>query len=348
MKVSHLLDVLEDQAVAYDCSDSLPEEIDQVASLDQAQAHEVAFYHDPRRKHSLQTTQAGLVILSSKAADLTDQPKLIVDDPYYVYALVAQALNPFSFSPGVSEKATVVSSASVAPSAYIGPNAVIEADVVIESDCYIDAGVVIKAGAFVGAGTVVCPNVVIGKQCEIGQQCYLDAGCVIGGEGFGFAPHQGRWQHLPQLGRVVIGERVFVGNNTTIHRGALDDTVVASDCILDAQVQVAHNVTLGPGTAAASLVGFSGSAQVGAHCTFAGQAGVAGHLQIADHVHIGGKGGVTGSIRQPGHYAGFPAIEAGQWQKNMVRLKSIDKMANKIKSLEKKLQAMEATLDKNV
>jgi UDP-3-O-[3-hydroxymyristoyl] glucosamine N-acyltransferase len=348
LTLEQILNFLSQRGIECDCTGPLTLDIQQVASLQQAEKSNLAFYNDPRRKAELAQTNAGCVLLKPDDSALTQRSKLIVQDPYYVYALVAQKLNQRVFPCHTHPSAQIDETAHIANDVFIGPNVVIGADTTIAQGCVIEAGTVIQSGVSLGADAYLAPNVTVGDKVVIGRETYLDAGCVIGGHGFGFAPHEGRWQRIPQLGRVVIGDRVFIGNNATVHRGALDDTVVEDDCIIDAQVQVAHNVRLGKGVAVAAQSGFAGSSQVGAHCQFGGQSGVSGHLTITDHVFVAGKAGVTHSLKQPGPYAGFPAIDASHWQKNMVRVKSLDKTAKRIKALETELSALKNDLDKDV
>jgi len=174
------------------------------------------------------------------------------------------------------------------------------------------------------------------------EQVIIKAGAVIGGDGFGWAPHQGRWEKIPQLGRVVIGNRVSIGNNVTIDRGALKDTQIGDDCIIDNLVHIAHNVQLGAGTAVVAQTGISGSTTIGKHNIIAGQVGFAGHIETVDGCQFMAKSGVTHSIKQPGSYSGFPAQPTAEWQKNTVRSRQLDKMAKQLKMLQKQLAELES------
>ncbi|KUJ72097.1 UDP-3-O-(3-hydroxymyristoyl)glucosamine N-acyltransferase [Thiomicrospira sp. WB1] len=348
MTLEQILNLLTHRGVECDYTGAMSDEIHQVASLGQAGVHELTFFNDPKRKRELKQTQAGCVLIRPVDAELTTRPKLLVSDPYYAYALVAQALNKRSFPAETHSSAQIAPSAILGANVFVGANVCVGENAVIEDDCVIEAGAIIQSNVFIGRGSYVGANVTLADAVVVGADVYLDAGCVIGGQGFGFAPHQGQWHRIPQIGRVVIGDRVFIGNNTTVHRGALEDTVISDDCIIDAQVQVAHNVKLGQGVAVAAQSGFAGSTEVGAHCQFGGQSGVSGHLSISDGVFVGAKAGVTHSLKQSGAYAGFPATDAASWQKNMVRVKSLDKMASRIKVLEKELSALKAYLEKDI
>ena len=173
----------------------------------------------------------------------------------------------------------------------------------------------------------------------IGERCHILSGAVIGSDGFGFANEKGVWHRIAQLGRVVLGSDVEVGANTTIDRGALDDTVIGDGVKLDNLIQIAHNVRIGDHSAMAAMVGIAGSTRIGRHCVFGGASGVAGHLEIADQVHLTGMTLVTGDIREPGVYSsGTSADSNRQWRKNAVRFRQLDALARRVKELEKKLE----------
>jgi UDP-3-O-[3-hydroxymyristoyl] glucosamine N-acyltransferase len=162
---------------------------------------------------------------------------------------------------------------------------------------------------------------------------------VIGADGFGFAPHQGHWEKIEQLGAVRIGNDVEIGANTCIDRGALEDTVIEDGVKLDNLIQIGHNVQVGQHTAMAGCVGVAGSAKIGAHCTVGGGAVVLGHLSLADHVHISAASVVTRSISQPGHYTGmFPLDSNANWEKNAASLKQLSRLRDRIKALEADIQ----------
>jgi UDP-3-O-[3-hydroxymyristoyl] glucosamine N-acyltransferase len=194
---------------------------------------------------------------------------------------------------------------------------------------------VIEKGASVGAATVLKSRVTLGENCVIGERCLVHSGVVIGADGFGFAPYQGQWEKIEQLGAVRIGNDVEIGANTCIDRGALDDTVIEDGVKLDNLIQIGHNVHVGRHTAMAGCVGVAGSARIGAHCTVGGGAVVLGHLTLADHVHISAASVVTRSILQPGQYTGmFPLDSNANWEKNAASLKQLSRLRERIKALE--------------
>ncbi|MCE1251228.1 MAG: UDP-3-O-(3-hydroxymyristoyl)glucosamine N-acyltransferase, partial [Comamonadaceae bacterium] len=226
--------------------------------------------------------------------------------------------------PGIHASAVVHPEAQVDPTACIGPLCVVE------------------RGARIGAGSWLKSRVTVGEDCTIGARCILHAGVVIGADGFGFAPEDGRWVKIEQLGAVRIGDDVEIGANTCIDRGALDDTVIEQGVKLDNLVQIGHNVHVGAHAAMAGCVGVAGSARIGAHCTVGGGGIVLGHLTLADNVHVSAATTVTRSLSQPGLYTGmFPTDENAKWEKNAATLKQLHSLRERIKALEQALKRTE-------
>lgn len=316
-------------------------DITQVSGLDIAKKDEITFLTDKKYLPFLKDTSAGVVILSSAFAGEHDFNQLIVKNPYYTYAVVAQCLNPFNVANGEKHKTAVISgSALVDVTCSIAENAVIQDKVKIGSGTIVSAGAVIEANVSIGENCRIGANVTICHGSVLGNNVTIEAGTVIGGDGFGWANNQGKWIKIPQLGRVVIGNDVSIGNNVTIDRGAIQDTVIEDNCIIDNQVHLAHNVRIGTGSAIAGQAGFAGSTTLGKNCTVAGQVGFAGHLEVSDNCHFLAKSGVTNDINEPGAYAGFPAIRASDWQKNSVRVRQLDKLARHVKFLEKQIKEL--------
>ena len=214
----------------------------------------------------------------------------------------------------------------------------IDPEAVVAPDARIGAHCVVERGARIGAGTVLKARVFVGEDCVVGARCILHAGVLIGADGFGFAPHQGAWEKIEQLGAVRIGDDVEIGANTCIDRGALADTVIEDGVKLDNLIQVGHNCRIGRHTAIAGCVGIAGSAIIGAHCTIGGAAMILGHLTIADRVNISSGSFVSRSILKPGLYTGiFPIDDNASWEKNAATLKQLHTLRERLKALEKKL-----------
>jgi len=309
-----------------------------LATLQAAGPDQLSFLANPSYAKYLADTRAAAVILSPAAAGDGPTNVLLLDNPYLGYARLSHWFDPAPVAPpGIHPAAVVDASATIAASASIGPNAVIEADVVVGEQVVIGAGSVIGARTSIGSGSIVRPRVTLAHDVVIGQRCHILSGAVIGSDGFGFANEKGQWHRIAQLGRVILGDDVEVGANTTIDRGALDDTVIGNGVKLDNLIQIAHNVRIGDHSAMAAMVGIAGSTKIGSHCVFGGASGVAGHLEIADQVHLTGMTLVTGDIRQPGVYSsGTSADTNKQWRKNAVRFRQLDTLARRVKELEKK------------
>ncbi len=316
--------------------------ISQVSTLEKARPDQISFLTNKKYHAQLASTQAGAVILGEADADATGMPRIISDNPYAYFARVSSLLNSLPEAiPGIhpsaviGEGAVIDATASIAATAVIGAGATIGAFSVIGAGCYIGDHAVI------GSHVRLYPRVVIYHDCVIGDNLIAHSGVVIGADGFGFAMDAGRWIKIPQIGRVVIGHDVEIGANTTIDRGALDDTVIEDGVKLDNQIQIAHNVRIGAHTAIAGCVGIAGSTTIGRYCRIGGSAGILGHLQIADHVEIAAFTLIGKSIREAGSYAAiFPFSKAEDWRKNTVHLRHLDDLAQRIKTLEQELKLL--------
>lgn len=318
--------------------------IAQIATLENAQPHHISFLTNSKYRAQLGTTKAGAVILGEADANATDLPRIISTNPYAYFARVSALLNPApKAKPGihpsaiVGENAKIDATASIAATAVIGEGATVGAFSVIGEGCCIGANVVI------GSNARLYPRVVIYHDCVIGDNLIAHSGAVIGSDGFGFAMDEGCWIKIPQIGRVIIGNDVEIGANTTIDRGALNDTVIEDGVKLDNQIQIAHNVRIGAHTAIAGCVGIAGSTTIGRYCQIGGSAGILGHLQIADHVEIASFTLIGKSIREAGSYAAiFPFSKTEEWRKNAVHLRHLDDLVKRIKRLEQELESLKA------
>ena len=314
----------------------------QVATLDAAGPEQLAFLANPKYAKKLAQTRAGAVILDADSAEGFAGAAIITPATYLYFARVAQLFNPPVLpAPGVHQSAVVES--AVPPSVSIGPQAVIGRDVQFGEGVVIEAGCVIGAGVTIGARSHIYPRVTIYPGCVIGEAVVIHSGVVIGSDGFGFARERdGSWLKIPQIGRVVIGSGVEIGANTTIDRGALDDTVIGNGVILDNQIQIGHNVRIGDKTAVAGCVGIAGSTHIGSRCMIGGAAMIIGHLEIADEVTVSSCTMVTKSIPKAGVVTGtLPQQGHDEWLKNFSQLRHLSSMAEKIRALEQRLAAME-------
>jgi UDP-3-O-[3-hydroxymyristoyl] glucosamine N-acyltransferase len=313
-------------------------QVSAVATLQNASVNTISFLANTKYKKFLQTTKAGAVLVDKTATELSLTVNLIVvDDPYVAYAKVAALLNPRKKgAPGIHPTAWIEPSAELADDVSIGAQVTVGANTILKSGVEIGAGSVIEDNVTISEGTCIRPNVTICSGTIIGQRVIIHPGVVIGADGFGIANDQGKWIKVPQLGVVVIGNDVEIGANTTIDRGAIDDTMIADGVKLDNQIQIGHNTIIGEHTVIAGCVGISGSTQIGKHCAIGGGTGIAGHIRIADGVQMTGMSMVTKSITESGSYSsGIPVEPTRQWHKSIVRYRNMDKLFERVNQLEK-------------
>ena len=317
--------------------------ISQVASLTHATQHQIAFLANLKYREQVSASHAGALILGRDMVDASDKPRIVTDHPYTYFAKVSTLFNPPELGEiGIHPSAVVHPDATIGSEVRIAANAVVERNAVIGSGSSIGAGSVIGAETVIGCDALIYANVTVYHRCVIGDRVILHSGCVIGADGFGLAPDAGRWLKIPQIGRVVIGNDVEIGANTTVDRGALDDTVIYDGVKLDNQIQVAHNVHIGEHTAIAACTGIAGSAHIGAHCTIGGAAMIFGHIEIADRVNISTNTLITKSLPKPGTYtSALPFSEHSEWLKNAVQMRHLDSMAKRLRAMEKQLEAWE-------
>ena len=324
-------------------------QVRRVSTLEQAGEGELAFLANPKYLGQLQSSRAAAFIVKPAHRDVVeDRPRIVTGDPYLYFARASQFFHPLPpVVPGVHPLASVRTThpATVA----IDAGAVVEEGAKIGDDVLIGANSYIGRGAHIGRGTRLAPNVTIYADCVLGENCIVHAGAVIGADGFGFAREaSGAWVKIPQVGRVVIGNDVEIGANTSIDRGVLDDTVIGNGVKLDNQIQIAHNVHIGEHTVMAGSSGVAGSARIGARCMIGGQAGIVGHISITDDVIISGCTLVSKSIREPGVYTGgLPQQTHAELVRNFAHLRHLDALADKVRQLEKRLEQQEKTQEEH-
>ncbi|MCY7294315.1 UDP-3-O-(3-hydroxymyristoyl)glucosamine N-acyltransferase [Alteromonas sp. a30] len=312
--------------------------VDSIATLSNARSGQISFLSNSKYRSQLAATHASAVILHPNDSEHCPCPCLVMDNPYAGFALIAQLLDSTpQVAEGISTAAKIADTATLGNHVSIGPNAVIEEGAIVEDNVQIGAGCFVGKNVKLGRGTRLWPNVTIYHDCELGSECLIQAGAVIGADGFGYAPNAGQWIKIPQVGRVVIGNKTEVGANSCIDRGALDDTIIGHGVIIDNLVQIAHNVVMGDHSAIAGCSVVAGSVNIGKHCVIGGFVAINGHTEIADKVHITGFSMVTKSITEPGVYSsGMPATTNKEWRKNMAVLRNLGDLRARIKALEKR------------
>ena len=290
-----------------------------VGTLAGAGEGQISFLSNPKYRSQLASTRAAAVIVPPAMQDGTDRPRIVAANSYTYYARVAQLLYP-----------------ARQPKTPVHPSVVLGQDVQLGEGVVIHAGCVIGDGASIGDGSVLHPNVTVYAGCRIGKRALIHAGAVIGADGFGFAKDGEAWLKIPQVGRVIIGDDVEIGANTTIDRGAIEDTVIGDGVKLDNLIQIGHNVRIGEHTAMAGCTGVAGSTRIGRGCAIGGGANILGHLEIADGVTVSATSVVTHSLRKPGHYSGiFPIDDNASWERNAATLRQLHTLRDRIRALEK-------------
>jgi UDP-3-O-[3-hydroxymyristoyl] glucosamine N-acyltransferase len=313
-------------------------EINAVATLQNAQAGELSFLSNRRYFNFLKDTKASVVILTADDSPTCPTNKLVTPDPYIAYAKAAQLI--------YADEAIVP---WVDPSAVISETVELDENVFIGANSYIGENVKIGRNSYIGPGVIVCDDVLIGSDCRItsnislcsgtiiGSRALFHPGVVIGADGFGIANEAGRWIKVPQLGAVQIGDDVELGANTTIDRGAIEDTIIEDGVKIDNQVQIGHNVRVGAHTAIAGCCSIAGSVSIGKRCIIGGHSAISGHIEIADDVIITGMSGVANTLKKSGTYSsGLAVTETRVWRKNMIRFKHLDEIARRVQKLEDK------------
>ncbi|HKY69401.1 MAG TPA: UDP-3-O-(3-hydroxymyristoyl)glucosamine N-acyltransferase [Gammaproteobacteria bacterium] len=320
-----------------------PERIIQgVGTLLAAQKGEITFLAEPKYRDQLLKTKADAVILKEIHAKDCPVFALVVEDPKLAFAKVLQALFPLPVSTATAHPSAVIGQGcEIDPTCQIGPNCVIGDRVKIGKQVILHANCVVGEDCEIGANTIIYPNTTLYSDVHIGKHCIIQSGAVIGGDGFGFANDRGKWVKVPQLGGVRIGDGVEIGANTTIDRGAIEDTRIGNNVILDNLIQIAHNVEMGEGTAMAAGSAIAGSTKIGKYCLIGGACGIAGHINLADGVTLV-AGSMVGQSLEKGTYgSGLPVRPVMQWKRNMMRLNKLDELATRLAKLEKEVHIQE-------
>ena len=319
--------------------------IESVGTLHHANAKQITFLTNPSYRKQLASTQAGAVIMTASDAENCSINALVSQNPYAAYAKIAALLSPEEkYVQGIDAGAYVATDTIISKTASIAAGVVIESGVTLADFVRIGPGCVLQKNVKIDAHTVLTANVTVAHDCDIGERNLIHPGVVIGADGFGQALDNGCWIKVPQLGRVVIGNDVEIGANTTIDRGAIENTIIEDNVKLDNQIQVAHNVIIGAHTAIAGCTAIAGSTKIGKHCRIAGMVGIVGHIEIADNVTVTAKSLVSGSIKKAGMYsAGTPLEPSQHWRKNTIRFKHLDEMAKRLNKLEKQLSSNNKT-----
>ena len=315
-----------------------------IGTLENAGPDAITFLSSAKYRSQLAGTRAAAVIVAPADADATTLPKLVHANPYATYARVASILHPDAApAPGIDRTARLESGASVDPSASIGPYAVIGANARIGARAVIGAHCAVGDDVTIGEDARLYPRVTLYRRSIVGARTIVHSGAVIGADGFGMAEDGGQWVKIPQVGRVVIGEDCEIGANTTIDRGAIDDTVIENDVKLDNQIQVGHNCRIGAHSAIAGCTGIAGSTTIGRHVRIGGAADIGGHLTICDGAVIAGATTVIGNVKVPGVYMGvFPLMPQDEWRHAAVEVRRLRMLSARVAELERALRLQQS------
>ena len=348
-------------AVRKQCAGRLPQElvgpyegvsVRSIGALSHAKPDEVAFLANPKYIHEVKDCQAGVIVLRQEDkeaiyGDETPRAMVITPNPYawFAYALQVVEAMQMTFASGVHPKASVAVTAKVDPTARVDAGAVIEDHAVIGARAWIGSNSVVGVGSVIGEDTHLHPNVTVDHHCSIGARCILQPGCVIGGDGFGFAPFEGEWVKIPQIGSVRIEDDVEIGANTAIDRGALDDTVIGKGSKIDNLIQIAHNCRLGEHCVMAGAASIAGSTTLGDHVTVGGAANINGHITIPSGTTVGPATTLTaypddGTKLMMGF---FPAMPGRTFERSAVLIKQLPEMRKRLRALEAALDKLEKT-----
>jgi UDP-3-O-[3-hydroxymyristoyl] glucosamine N-acyltransferase len=332
--------------------------VDGFAPLIDANSSKLAFLANPLyRNEALLSRAAGLIVsdadfdfLSTQAQASQDRAYLITKNPYALFARISQEfakVNAQNFQAGIHPSSAIEEGALIAPSAHIGPFCHVAKGVRVGERVILQSHVHLGQDASVGDDSKIYSNVTIYHSCSLGDRNIIHSGTVIGSDGFGFAPDlaAGEWVKVPQVGKVIIGDDVEIGSNTSIDRGAMADTIIENGCKIDNLVQIAHNVHIGALTVIAGNTAVAGSTTIGKMCMIGGSTSFSGHLKIADQTTISGGTTIIRSIEKPGqHFTSiFPMLPHSDWEKNAAILRGLDKMRQKVKDLEKQIKLMTDT-----
>ncbi len=310
----------------------------------------ISFLANPKYAHYLYTTQSSVVLVNKDfklEKDITTT-LIRVDNAYEAIARLLTAYE--SMKPkrsGVHSLAYVAESATIGKDCYIAPFAYVGDNAVIGDNTQIYTHAVVEAGAHVGSDCILYPNVSVYHDCKIGNRVILHSGCVIGADGFGFAPSEEGYEKIPQIGIVTIEDDVEIGANTCVDRSTMGSTYVRKGTKLDNLVQIAHNVEVGSNTVMSAQVGVAGSTKIGEWCMFGGQVGITGHATIANRTMTGAQAGIAGSVRKEGlTLQGSPAIDAKNFMRCSAVFKNLPEMYRELNAIKKELEALKAEQNK--
>ncbi len=312
-----------------------------VATLSNASSDSLTFFANTKYKSELQETNAAAVLLTERDLKFCSTSSLVTNDPYLLFARIASDFDTSKqFQPGIHPSSVIDQTCNIPSTCGIGAGVILAKNVELGEHVFIGANSVIEKDSKIGESSWVSSGVIIHEGTEIGLRAIIHSGVVIGADGFGFSETKdSSWVKIPQMGRVIIGDDVEVGANTTIDRGTLSDTIIGNGVKLDNLIQIGHNVIIGEHTAIVAQTGISGSTEIGKRCKIGGQVGMVGHLKITDDTTITARTSVTKDIKDAGMYSGnlFSHQKASEWQKNAASFRKLNKLQKLVAKINKKV-----------
>lgn len=312
------------------------------AKIEEGHPGAISFLANPKYTHFIYSTASSAVLVSRdfKPEQPVSATLIRVDDPYATVAMLLAMVEKMTAGSrtGIEQPSFIAPDAVVAPDAYVGAFAYISPRARIGARAKIYPQVYVGDDAVIGDDTILYPGVKVYKGCRIGSRCIIHSGAVIGADGFGFAPVDGHYEKIPQTGNVVIADDVEIGANTTIDRAMMGSTSIGQGTKLDNLIQIAHNCAVGPDTVIAAQAGVAGSAKIGSNCMIGGQVGIVGHITVADRTEIGAQSGISKATSEGDRLMGSPAVEIMDYARNLVYVKKLGSLFDRVKAIEKELK----------
>ncbi len=320
------------------------EKVDNISRIEEGTKGTLAFIANPKYEKYIYTTGASIVLVNKNfKLDKKVSPTLIrVEDAYQAFAsLLNLYMSQLPQKTGIDPNSYISDTASYGNDCYIGAFAFLGDNATVGNNVKIYPQVYVGDNVTIGDNTILYPGVKIYKDCVVGKNCILHASTIVGSDGFGFAPGEGTYQKIPQIGNVIIEDNVETGSNVSIDRATIGSTIIGKGAKLDNLIQIAHNVEIGENTVVVAQAGIAGSTKIGKNCMIAAQAGIVGHLTIADEVKIGAQSGVANSLKNKGEIVlGSPAHNFSETRRSMIIYKKLPEMYSRLNELEKKLNEL--------
>ncbi|MFM1932454.1 MAG: hypothetical protein RL226_1757 [Bacteroidota bacterium] len=316
-----------------------------LSKIEEGKPGTLTFLANPKYTPHIYSTQATLVIVANTFVAESALPHgltlIRMEDPYAGFAKLLDFYNQYKHSQtGIDAHAAIASSAKIGANVYVGPMAMISESAVVGDNTKIYGQVFIGRNVKIGANCLFHPGVRILDDAIIGDNCTFHAGCIVGSDGFGFAPNsENNYQKVAQIGNVIIEDHVEIGANTTIDRATLGSTIIRKGVKLDNLIQIAHNVEIGENTVIAAQTGIAGSTKIGANCMIGGQVGIVGHIHIADGVKIAAQSGISSSITAPDAVLqGSPAFDIKAYKMAYIGFRKLPTMEERLSNVERSLK----------